>query len=129
MRKILLPFILLLSFALHAQVTINLKNTTGQKLEKVTVNGISIGTMQIDEAKDVVLESVIIRDDSPDLDVSIVYDGQELSTGKRLYCGTPPPVTKKITEGSYNRDIMMFTNPSWGTYLAISIGPPDRWKQ
>ena len=129
MNRTLLFFTLLLSVTLQAQVTINLKNTTGQKLEKVTVNGISVGTMQIDEAKDVVLESVITRDDSPELVLSAAYNDQELTTGKPLYCGTPPPVTKKITEGSYNRDIMMFTNPSGKTYLAISIGPPDRWKQ
>ena len=129
MNRTLLFFTLLLSVTLQAQVTINLKNTTGQKLEKVMVNGILVGTMQIDEVKNVVLESVITRDDSPDLDVSTVYDGQELSTGKRLYCGSPPPVTKKITEGSYNREIMMFTNPSGRTYIAISIGPPDSWKQ
>ena len=128
MNRILLYLTLLLSASLHAQVTINLKNTTGQKLEKVTVNGIFVGTMQIDEAKDIVLESVTTRDNSPDLEVSAVYGGQELSTSKRLYCGSPPPVTKKIIEGSYNRDIMMFTDPSGKTYIAISIGPKDRWK-
>jgi|GEM_PF-4003284 len=128
MQKILLYLTLLISATLHAQVTINLKNSTGQKLEKVTVNGISVGTMQIDEAKDIVLESAITRDNSPDLTVSAVYDGQELATGRALFCGSPPPVTKKITEGSYNRDIVISTGTFGKTHLAVSIGPPDRWK-
>lgn len=127
----LFHFFLFLLFAVPvcAQVKINLKNTSAEKLEAVTLNGIAVGVIEKDETRTVTLDSLTLDDSSPVLTISTLFKGKKLESHHYMQCGTPLPKFTTVRVGTYNRNILVGVNKyNQEPYIGLSIdSDKEKW--
>lgn len=119
----------LFAVSVCAQVQIKLKSTSAERLEAITLNGIAVGVIEKDETKTVTLDSLTLDDGLPVLTISTLLNGKKLESHHYIQCGAPLPKFTTVTEGTYNRNIVVGINKyNQEPYIGLSIdSDKEKW--
>ena len=105
MKNILHISLFLLSTSMSAQVTLYLKNTTGEKLESVAIGSLQIGNIEADSTVVVELSAIALDSGAPCcLQLSAFYKNEKIKTATFPKCVT---FMRTVYEGTFKQSIFV----------------------
>ncbi len=104
MKLIFPTLILLFSVTLNAQVKIELKNNTGQRIDSLMVDNMFVGTIEKDAIKTIISPMIVCDSGKPILNLSAIIGDRNYKKRNNPICGT---FLKTVTEAEYKRNIVL----------------------
>ena len=104
MKLIFLTLIVLFSSTLSAQVKIELKNNTGQRIVSLMIGNTFVGTIEKDAIKTIITPKIVCDSGKPILNLSGIVGGRNYKKKNNPICGT---FLKTVTKAEYKRDIVL----------------------
>lgn len=102
-------FVSTLSLTVNAQVKVTVRNTTGDRLISVILNGKSIGIIENHGVKTIEFDTTNTKHNLPNFSISAIRRGEKfVSRSKGMRCGNG--TSKTVIESGYNMDIVLNTN-------------------